>query len=361
MGILIKILLMKKIALLIPTLTNGGAERVMSVLANKLSGDENIEVHLILYLRDERFYLISDKVVIHSPDFDYTKFSRIKSTIKTFRFIRQTLKEVKPYSLLSFGGKYNSMVLLSSIGLGIKTYVSDRSRPGISYGKLQDFINPIVYRFSKGIIAQTSKAKEVAFKNTKHKNIVVIPNPVPNRYGQVAEKEKIILNVGRFIATKQQFNLIELFVGLQNKDWKLVFLGDGEHFEKCKELVSNLNMESQIELLGVQKDVNNYLSKSMIFAFTSISEGFPNSLAEAMAAGCACISFDCVAGPSDIIDHNQNGFLVPMNDWDTYTKLLADLMQNDNLRTKFGIEARNKANIFNEDAIVKEFKKVLFN
>lgn len=352
---------MKKISLIIPTLTNGGAERVMSILANKLSEDENIEVHLILYLRDERFYTISDKVVIHSPDFDYRKFSRIKSTIKTFRYLRRNLKKIKPYSLLSFGGKYNSMVLLSSLGLGINAYISDRSRPNISYGKLQDFINPIVYRFSKGIIAQTSKAKEVAFKNTKHKNIAVIPNPIPNVDVQEIKKEKIILNIGRFIASKQQLKLIESFASLQNKDWKLIFLGDGEHFGKCKELVSSLNMESQIELLGVRKDVNNYLSKSMIFAFTSISEGFPNSLAEAMSAGCACISFDCVAGPSDIIDHNRNGFLVPMNDWETYTKLLADLMQNENLRTNFGAEARNKANAFNEDQIVREYIKILLN
>lgn len=352
---------MKKITLVIPTLTSGGAERVMSILANKLSEDDKIEVHLILYLRDERFYTISDKVIIHSPDFDYRKFSKIKSTLKTIKYIRQILKEIKPYSLLSFGGKYNALVLLSSVGLGIKSYISDRSRPGISYGKLQDLINPVVYRFAKGIIAQTSKAKEIAFKNTKHKNIAVIPNPIPNVDVQEIKKEKIILNIGRFIASKQQLKLIESFASLQNKDWKLIFLGDGEHFEKCKELVSKLNMESQIDLLGVQKDVNNYLSKSMIFAFTSISEGFPNSLAEAMAAGCACISFDCVAGPSDIIDHNQNGFLVPMHDWDTYTKLLADLMQNENLRTKFGIEARNKANSFNEDEIVKEFKKILLN
>ena len=349
------------IALLIPTLTSGGAERVMSVLANKLSEDENIEVHLILYLRDERFYTISDKVIIHSPDFDYRNFSKMKSTFKTFGYLRQILRKIKPYALLSFGGKYNSLVLLSSSGLGINSYISDRSRPGISYGKGQNFINPIVYRFSKGIIAQTFKAKEVAFQKTKHSNIVVIPNPIPNLNNNEVAKEKIILNIGRFIATKQQLRLIETFAQIENKDWKLIFLGDGEYFEQCKELVAQLNMQEQILLLGVEKDINKYLSKSMIFAFTSISEGFPNSLAEAMSAGCACISFDCVAGPSDIIDHEKNGFLVPVNDWETYSMQLSELMQNEDVRSGFGVEARKKAKLFSEDSIVNEFKTTLLN
>lgn len=354
---------MKKITLLIPSLSSGGAERVMSVLANYLSKDINLEIHLILYLADERFYNISDKVIVHTPNFNYKNFSTIISTFKTINYIRKTLKDIKPNALLSFSGKYNSLVILSSLGLNIKRYVSDRSKPGISYGKLQDILNPILYGFTNGIIAQTSKAKEVAIKQTKHNNIVVIPNPIANNicFEDDNAREKIILNVGRFIATKQQLQLIELFSKIDSKDWELVFLGDGKYLNDCIRLVSELKLENKIKFLGVQKNVADYMKKASIFSFTSISEGFPNSLAEAMALGCSCISFDCVAGPSDIIDHKSNGFLVPENDWEKYKYYLNELMNNEDLRKNFALQGYKKVSFFEEEFVSEKFKELLIS
>lgn len=354
---------MKRIALLIPSLSSGGAERVMSVLANYLSNDSNLEIHLILYLKYEKFYDINENIIVHKPNFNYKNFSTLISTFKTISFLRKTLKNINPYALLSFSGKYNSLVILSSLGLNIKKYVSDRSKPGISYGKLQDCLNPFLYRFTNGIVAQTSIAKQVAFRQTMHKNIVLIPNPVPNYVTEEVEepREKIILNVGRFIATKQQMQLIELFSKLDSKDWKLVFLGDGKYFDDCKQLVKNLNIEDKVIFLGVQKDVVGFMKKASIFSFTSISEGFPNSLAEAMALGCACISFDCIAGPSDIIDHKKNGFLVPVNDWDGYSIYLKELMNSEALRKEFAFEGRKKITFFREEIISEKFKELLIS
>lgn len=353
---------MKKIALLIPTLSNGGAERVMSLLANNFALDKEIEIHLILYLKDERFFELNEKVIVHSPNFNYKNYPTIVSTFKTIKYIRKTLGDIKPYSLLSFSGKYNSLVILSSLGLNIKTYVSDRSRPGISYGKAQDFLNPILYKTTNGIVAQTSKARELAFRQTKHKNIVIIPNPVPDiKQSELIIREKIILNVGRFIETKKQLQLIELFSKMDTKDWKLVFLGDGKYLNDCKKLVSKLNLEEKVKLLGAQKNVSDYMSKASVFSFTSVSEGFPNSLAEAMASGCACISFDCIAGPSDIIDHKKNGFLVPVNDWDEYSNYLKELMNSEALRKEFAFEGRKKITFFREEIISEKFKELLIS
>lgn len=335
-----------KIALLIPGLSAGGAERVMSILANEFSKQQAIQVHLILYVKPNIFYELDDNVIIHKLDFNYKKLPRILYTTMIYLYIRKKLKEIQPDALLSFGGKYNSLVLLAAIGLGIRSFVSDRSRPGIKYGFIPDLLNPYVYKLAHGIIAQTNAAKEYACSKTKHKNIKVIPNPVPFAKPLNIERENIILNVGRFITTKKQEDLIKIFIAINPKDWKLVLIGEGPKLNHCKEIVAKAGFFDKIQFTGNTSDVQIYYQRSKIFAFTSTSEGFPNALAEGMAAGCACISYDCLAGPSDMIINTINGILVPTGNIDCFRENLENLMYNDEM-----INAFSKAGIIKSQSL----------
>lgn len=325
----------KKIALLIPKISQGGAERVLSLLANEFVDKETIEVHLVLLVGGDLFYHIDERVKVHQPDFSYKNYNRFIFTIRLLVNLRNKLKEINPDYLLSFGGKYNSFVILSSYGLKIKKFLSDRSRPGISYGFVLDRLNKILYRSSYGLIAQTKAAKKYLWESTKHRNIRVIPNPVINIYNPEVTKENIILNVGRFIRSKQQHLLIDIFNNIDNKEWKLWLVGHGEYFNACKQQVANLGLQEKVVFWGNQTDIYPFYQKSKIFAFTSISEGFPNSLAEAMSAGCACISFDCNAGPADLIDNGTSGILIENNNKEEFLKQLKALTENEQLIRKF--------------------------
>lgn len=349
----------KKIALVIPGLAAGGAERVMSILANEFSKQKDIQVHLILYVKPNIFYQLNEGVIIHKLEFDYKKLPRFLYTTKIYSYIRKKLKEIQPDALLSFGGKYNSLVLLAALGLGIRSYVSDRSRPGIKYGFIPDLLNPYVYKLAHGIIAQTNAAKEYAYAKTKHRNIKVIPNPVPPVKPLNIERENIILNVGRFITTKNQEELIKIFIDINPKDWKLVLIGEGPKLNHCKEIVAKAGFSDKIQFIGNTSDVQSYYQRSKIFAFTSTSEGFPNALAEAMAAGCACISYDCLAGPADLIEDGVNGHLIEMKKSDNYKKALNELIINEELQTTFSLNAINIVNSNNSAAISKAFANTL--
>jgi GalNAc-alpha-(1->4)-GalNAc-alpha-(1->3)-diNAcBac-PP-undecaprenol alpha-1,4-N-acetyl-D-galactosaminyltransferase len=92
-----------------------------------------------------------------------------------------------------------------------------------------------------------------------------------------------------------------------------------------------------------------------VFAFTSTSEGFPNALGEAMAAGCACVAYDCVAGPSDMIDNGINGFLISIGDEKQYLKKLQLLMEDETTRIKFGKAAQEKMKQFEASTIADKF------
>ena len=342
-----------EIIFVISSLSAGGAEKVICELANHAVKSMS-NVYLILLTKQEKFYIVSKEVEIIEPDFTVDQMSRLRFQIKNFMWLRSVLKSTSAQRIVSFSGKYNSFVLLASLFLSKKVFISDRSRPGISYGRLLDTINPIVYRTSAGIIAQTFQAQITAKAKTNHKNIAVIPNPVniPIELPE-SNREKMIINVGRFIPSKHQGLLVDFFNDVHRGGWNLSFLGDGELLQQVKAKAKALPNNNYINFLGNVKNMEDYYRSASVFAFTSNSEGFPNSLAEAMAYGCACIAFDCTAGPSDIITNGVDGFLVREGDCIGYKEKLDLLMTNEELRKRFSKAAKQKMQRF-EKSVVSE-------
>ncbi|MFN3754468.1 glycosyltransferase [Flavobacterium sp.] len=345
----------KQIALIIPSFTAGGAERVMATLANRFQEFPDLQVHLIILTGGERYYELHQDIKVYQPSFDYKQLSRFAFTVKILLFLRRTLKQIQPYASLSFGGKYNAFVLLGSMGLGIKTFISERSRPGISYGRFLNSINPSVYRLAAGIIAQTEKAQQYLYQKTKHKTIKVIGNPVKEFSFPNTAKKKVILNVGRFIPSKHQDWLIDYFNAIDTDDWSLWFLGDGPLLDSVIQKAQESPKKEQICFFGNQKQVEKYYAEASIFAFTSTSEGFPNVLGEALRGGCACISFDCEAGPSDLISDGENGILVPNGQHEDYISKLKKLIADSEWRASLANAGVESVKSFNEEKITHDF------
>ena len=201
-----------------------------------------------------------------------------------------------------------------------------------------------MYRKSSGVIAQTITAKKVLSKNTKNKNIRVIPNPlrkitsVNNESG--AKKKKIILNAGRNVPQKNQLELLEIFSQCNYQDWELKILGNGPLHQELIEKTKELNLQEHVQILDFSKEVDTFYSEANIFAFTSLYEGFPNALIEAMAHGLPCVSYDCPTGPADVIKDGINGFLVGLNDKKQFKKKLNNLMDSKALRESISIESK---------------------
>jgi GalNAc-alpha-(1->4)-GalNAc-alpha-(1->3)-diNAcBac-PP-undecaprenol alpha-1,4-N-acetyl-D-galactosaminyltransferase len=355
----------KSICLVIPSLQAGGMERVMSELANYFCKKTEYEVHLILYgLSRDIFYKVPVNVIIYKPSFEFDNSKRTWHTIKTLCFLRSNFKKIQPDSILSFGELWNNFVLLSTIGLKYPVYVSDRCQPDKSLGKLHDYLRKLLYPTAKGIIAQTQIAKQIYSNQFKHNNIKVIGNPIRAvQFNNEIEKENIVLSVGRLINSKHHDELIKLFVKINNPNWKLVIVGDDalkqNNMSKLKALIKELNAEEDIILAGKQNDVDNYYLRSKIFAFTSSSEGFPNVIGEAQSAGLPVISFDCIAGPSDLINNNQNGYLIPINNYEMFEEKLRYLMESDEERIRLGDNAKKTVSEFEATKIADKFYNFL--
>ena len=345
-----------KIFLIIPTLKQGGAERVMSVLANNLS-QSNHEVHLVLLAHSKGFYKVNGNVNIHHLGFQNKGAIQKKiSEINTFLKLRKLLKKEKPEATLSFMDKYNVLTILASSFLNLNIFVSDRSNPKKKISSSLQYLKKLTYKYATGIVAQTSLAKEVIYGHTKNTNIEVIANPLKDivLYPDVA-KEKIIINVGRLIPEKGQKFLIDAFSNMKVKDWKLVILGDGNLKQTLKCQIDDLGLTKSVIMPGAVSDVDHWLARASIFAFSSVSEGFPNALVEAMAAGLPCVSFDCDAGPKDIISNGLNGFLIDTKNVEALASKLDALCLDINLRIKIGEEATKVRDKLNANMITKKY------
>ena len=350
-----------EICCVIPSLKAGGMERVMTELVNNFAKRENITVHLVLYGKGrEIFYSINSKIITYSPHFEFKDNHRTISTIKTMRWLRMVIKKINPIAILSFGEYWNNLVLLTLMGLSYPVFVSDRFQPDKKLGRTHNFLRTHLYKKAKGIICQTTQAKNIILKKYAYKNVTVIGNPIRNieKQGDIV-KENIIISVGRMINTKHFDRLVAVFSRLNVSSWKLLIIGGDSNkqhiFDKLKAQIQVLNLEDKVQLEGYQTNVDEYLLRSKIFAFMSSSEGFPNVIGEAMSAGLPVVAYDCVAGPSEMIDDGKSGYLIPLYDDELFLEKLEFLISNEEEREKMAGYAKQHITKFDADIISENF------
>lgn len=354
----------KNICFVIHSLQAGGMERVMSELVNYFASKEIYNVHLLLYgIKRDLFYTVSDSVIIHKPEFEFDNSKRLWSTIKTMYFLRKKIKKINPISVLSFGERWNSIVLLSLYGTRMPIYVSDRSQPNKPIGAKDEFLRKFLYPKATGVIVQTTKALAIFKTYYSHSNFKIIGNPIRQIQPKDCVRENVILMVGRYIESKQQNVLIEIFAKLNAPDWKLVLLGydhlKQENQAKWESLANELGINDRVVFTGKQCDVEHYYLTSKIFAFTSVSEGFPNVIGEAMSAGLPVVAFDCVAGPSDLIIDGENGFLIPMGNQELFVQKLQFLIDNPAEILNLGNNSKRNIIPFELNYICSQFKNFI--
>ena len=335
------------IACVIHSLQVGGSERVMAILANEFSRRLGLKVHMIIYGRGRsknKFYALDQKVTLIEPPFEFNDDRRFLNTLRTIHFLRRTVSENQYDLVLSFGERWNNFVMLACYGLDSRFYLSDRSSPNLDIGAVQSWLRRFLYPKATGLIAQTSQAALFARKARLNDRVSVIPNPVISHSpARDSKRENIILSVGRLISTKHHDRLIKMFASLPSQNWSLVIVGDDAQKQQNRAtlntIASQLGVADRVQLVGTRPDIEYFYDQAKIFAFTSSSEGFPNVVAEALAAGLPVVSYDCVAGPSDLVNDGENGFLVKQFDDKTFCKRLSDLMKDEEQRMRMSVNA----------------------
>lgn len=346
-----------RITFVAANLNSGGAERVMSLLANQFI-KSGYEVEFIFLKKDIRFYPLLKQVKVKAAENECNSCSLIKKLL----WIRKYIGKEKPDAVFAFRIAIYCVTLLSLLGKKVPIISSERNDPrfyGLYLKLLQMVLLPLTDRF----VVQTQHIKDYFPKLIKKKTDIIF-NPVTEKVFSlpIVPKEKRIISVGRLHSQKNQKMIIEAFARVSEEfpEWKLVIYGEGPERDSLESLVSSFRFQvsSRISLPGRSENIIEELNKSEIFAFSSDYEGMSNAVVEAFCVGLPIITTK-VSGTEDIITDGKNGYLLERNDIDGMEKAMRKLMSDEILRKKMGDINKSKSDIFNMNNIFKQWETVL--
>jgi GalNAc-alpha-(1->4)-GalNAc-alpha-(1->3)-diNAcBac-PP-undecaprenol alpha-1,4-N-acetyl-D-galactosaminyltransferase len=341
------------------SMQGGGAERVVAVLANELVS-RNIKVSIILvrggsvYALDSRIKLVP---VYEEFEITNTFFNKVfRRIVYLPRLINLVRAECSDVVIPVHGGGWNGIFTIIAKIVGSKVIVAEHtSHTHKNINLIRRFERHVLYKFSDAIAVLTKFDFEYYSKILK--TTVLIPNPIGFKpISSYYKRKKNILAVGRLNSwkTKGFDNLLKIFsaIHLRHPEWRLEIAGAGDDGMKTlSKLANDLGIVEKINLLGFTNEVDRVMREASILIVTSRHEGFSMVLAEAMSQGCACISFDCEAGPSDIIDHHINGLLIENQNNEKMIDAVEMLMRDEKLRNKLSLEAMEKVKNYSAEKI----------
>lgn len=309
----------KKIFLVVPSLHRGGAERVISILANNINRSL-FDVTLVL-LEKRGSFLEDLKKNVKIIDLN------TKGTRKSFMPLIKVINKERPDLVLSTLGHLNILMMLIKpfINKHVKFVAREASIPSIlnkyeKYPKLFNFLYKFLYPKFDGIISQSVYMKNDLILNfdIKKENIEVINNPVDfekikikmmERTEKVLfDKNKInMISVGSLEYVKGYDLLISAISKIKRNDICLYIIGAGSLEKELHKLITKLNLNEKIKLLGFKKNPYIYMKEANLAVLSSRYEGFPNTVLETLACGTPVVAFKCPGGVEEIILDNING------------------------------------------------------
>lgn len=357
----------RHVALVLPTLGPGGAERVASSLASCWI-EAGHEVGLITISSPESdAYPLGPAV--RRIALDRLKVSRnpVEGLLRAsgrVLALRRALGELHPDVVISFLQHTNVMTLLAMAGRRVPVFVCERSDPRQNLmGRQWAPLRRALYPWAAGVVVQTEAV--AAWARAFCPRVHVIPNFVarPSRTANPGAEEgpKTLVTLGRLERVKGFDLLIEAFARVcgRHGDWSLRILGEGPERPRLEALLASLHLEDRVSLPGRVPDPERHLSAAHAFALSSRYEGFPNALLEAMASGLPIVAFDCPSGPAEIVVHERNGLLVKPEDVAELAAALDRLMTSAAERRRLGQSAREIAVRLSPGAVLEKWSALL--
>ena len=349
----------KTLLILIGGMTRGGAERVISLIANYFA-EKNWNVYIGLLLYNEVGYSLNKKIKIINLTFGGG--SRIDKTLKWIKYIRKTVDTLNPDVILSFVARIGILTHIACLGLNKNIIISERNDPSKDgRSKLIDLLSYYFYPKSKAIIFQTKRASKY-FDCLELKNKYIIPNPIiVNYYANNSNRNRIV-TVGRLSEQKNQSMLIEAFnkIIIKFPNAYLDIYGEGNLRNKLNDKINSLNLYEKVKLKGNIVNIHQEISNASIFVLSSDYEGLSNALLEAMAMGLPCISTNC-AGSDEYIENGINGLLVDVGNVKQMANALDYMLSNREEALKMGLEAKKTAVKFEKNTVLDLWYEVIAN
>ena len=370
------------ILFIIPTLGQGGAQRVLVNLANSLAvsapclsrqgsiESDRYNISIVTFASSDvaPHNVPSHRIPVHYLGAIAGSRSSGIGLVGSILKLRNIVQEVQPHVVVAFQDIAIYPAILSCIGCRAKLIISERQDTRFyRLAFVRRLLRWVMYRFANRVVVQTELVKK-QMPGHAISRTTVIPNasPVlsmratPSRAQACTYK---IISVGR-LELQKNFSLLVEAAGLAFKgrdDWKLVIYGEGSLRFLLEQQIAELQLENKVELAGLTPSVFTKLAEANIFVFPSLYEGFPNVLAEATCIGLPCIAYKDVSGVQELIENDVNGLLLSSSERHALPLAAAmeSLMDAPEKRVRMGKEGIRLASRYHEDLIIGSWGNLL--
>lgn len=323
----------KRIVLTMHMLSYGGTDRVAVHLANGFAQIGH-SVTLLLFCRDGEAHEPLSQLL--KPDVRIVWLgerggSRTRDLLRLFPQCLAWLKRERPDTILSTCNNMNWITALAAKRScrDAKVYLKTtnpivREKDSGLGGFLRKRGYALAFQSADGVLALCEVERQLlseqfpkqsgrfhAVANPYVKQSMIKPQGPVN--GQRDKSEKLILGVGRFENQKNMAHLIRSFALLEDAGARLAILGEGSLKAECERLITELNLEHRVTLPGFVSDPTPWFHRAQVFALSSVYEGFPAVVLEAMASRCAIVATDCFLSAKTLLSDVPSGFVV--EDW----------------------------------------------
>lgn len=329
--------MLQKVIIFIPAIEKGGVERNAIWVSNELA-KRGYQVDVV-FVRSEEGQLKKFHPLVHCVKMQYKRIPALNQRLSDAFSIR------KKFGKYLAGQDNQHTVVLAfqsaSVAIGVcrkhkvKVICRLSNHPSaVKYEKsklrkLSEFVKPYTYKKADQVIGNSERLSE-DFGKLIHKKVITIYNPIdftqieqavteeiPEELKREAAefKGRLLITVGRITRQKDMQTLLKGYAASRAKEKSMLWIvGEGGERDEISQLIGQLHLEEHVHLLGYQSNVYKFMKYADLFVQTSLYEGCPNALIEAVAAGLPAIATDCLSGPDEVLLQGQGGDLIPIGD-----------------------------------------------
>jgi glycosyltransferase involved in cell wall biosynthesis len=364
-----------KLLIVLPSLEFGGIERTT---INLLKNTEKGQVAVALHKRIEHYFHNLNCTIYRFEDFGASNptlsLHSIYSYSKAIKKISNIENPDIVFGIMQFAPVY-ACCAKDIFFMKPKVVISYRGAVSVfltqipSFGRWAKFIVHYSIRRASNIIVPSEGVKRdlTEYFGAPESKIQVIYNGIDLEWVRGLSRDEIdikkdfpwIITSARLDTAQKDFlTLLKAFsIVRESQRAKLLIIGDGSQKHRVSAWIKEMSLSEDVCLLGFQENPFRYISRADVFVLSSFFEGFGNVIVEAMALGIPVISTDCPSGPSEIIDHGINGFLVPEGDHKRIAEYVLDILHDSELRDRISQAGLRRAENFSARNMAQSYEK----